>query len=265
MVNRPGNTITPASSIQQQNVNGDHDNQNEQSETEELSPEDAEAASLRLAMELQQQESMMVYQQMQQLQAAMAQSAAEARSNGNLDDNPEDGDSDLMYALELARQEQVMGEQEAEEGESFDSEDMDYEQLLALGERIGDVAQDRWRLDAPAKMAALPTYTIEKNYLDEAEGNDVMCQVCQCDYEEGEEMKKLPCGHHFHTECIDRWLQDHPTCCICKKSIVTDDEEANTTATAEQQNEEQSSMGDRTRRRSMPTAHSIHRTPSCNH
>ena len=90
-------------------------------------------------MELQQQESMMVYQQMQQ-QAAMAQSAAEARSNGNLDDI-EDGDSDLMYALELARQEQVMGEQEAEEGESFDSEDMDYEQLLALGERIGDVAR----------------------------------------------------------------------------------------------------------------------------
>ena len=40
-----------------------------------------------------------------------------------------------MYALELARQEQIMGEQQqveqGEEGESFDSEDMDYEQLLA--------------------------------------------------------------------------------------------------------------------------------------
>ena len=89
-------------------------------------------------------------------------------------------------------------------------------------------------------MAALPTYTIEKSYLDEAEGNDVMCQVCQCDYEEGEEMKSYH-APSFPTECIDRWLQDHPTCCICKKSIVADDEEASTTATVEQQNEEQSS------------------------
>lgn len=262
MVDQPGDTITPTSSVEEQRINEGHNSHTEQSETEDLSPEDAEAASLRLAMELQQQESMMVYQQMQQMQAAMAQSAAEARSNGNLDNNSEDEDSDLMYALELARQEQVMGEQEAEEGESFDSEEMDYEQLLALGERIGDVAQDRWRLDAPAKMAALPTYAINKKYLDEAEGNDVMCQVCQCDYEEGEEMKKLPCGHHFHTECIDRWLQDHPTCCICKKSIVVDDEDASAKSTAEQQSEEQSTGDSNTTPGNVLQRTRIHRTPS---
>ena len=158
-------------------------------------------------------------------QIARCRKAAEARANGEGDGEEED--SDLMYALELARQEQIMGEQQqveqGEEGESFDSEDMDYEQLLALGERIGDVAQDRWRLSAPEKIAALPTTKVTKEYIEKAEGNDGMCQVCQCDYEEGEEMKILPCKHHFHSECIDRWLQDHPTCCICKKSIIADD------------------------------------------
>ncbi len=211
------------------------DDSNSDHVEEDMSAEDAEAASLRLAMQLQEQESMMVYQQMQQMQAAMAQSAAEARANGEGDGEEED--SDLMYALELARQEQIMGEQQqveqGEEGESFDSEDMDYEQLLALGERIGDVAQDRWRLSAPEKIAALPTTKVTKEYIEKAEGNDGMCQVCQCDYEEGEEMKILPCKHHFHSECIDRWLQDHPTCCICKKSIIADEEDDNVKQSAD--------------------------------
>lgn len=32
------------------------------------------------------------------------------------------------------------------------------------------------------------------------------CPVCFATYEEGEELRTLPCLHVFHTECIDQWL-----------------------------------------------------------
>ena len=54
--------------------------------------------------------------------------------------------------------------------------------------------------------------------------NDLMCQVCYCDFEDGDELKVLPCGHGFHGECISPWLKDHWTCPICKKSVVEEEE-----------------------------------------
>ena len=30
---------------------------------------------------------------------------------------------------------------------------------------------------------------------------------------------QLPCRHHFHKHCIDRWVQDHDTCPLCRESI----------------------------------------------
>merc|ERR1711871_1069803 len=32
------------------------------------------------------------------------------------------------------------------------------------------------------------------------------CGVCLVDFEGGEEVRTLPCGHLFHRECIDHWL-----------------------------------------------------------
>ncbi len=182
---------------------------------------DAEAASIALARQLMQEESMMVYQQMQE-EALRLQQAMAASADGTQASNEDD--SDLMYALELARQEQVM-EEGGIEDDSLDPDEMDYEALMELGEQMGDVAQDRWRMDAPKIIETLPVQRITKEFLSQVEGNQGMCQVCQCDYEEGEEMKILPCKHHFHPECIDRWLQDHPTCCICKRNVVEAAEE----------------------------------------
>ena len=32
------------------------------------------------------------------------------------------------------------------------------------------------------------------------------CAVCLSEFEEGDELRELPCGHVFHLECCDRWL-----------------------------------------------------------
>ena len=32
------------------------------------------------------------------------------------------------------------------------------------------------------------------------------CAVCLADFEEGDTLRELPCGHVFHLECCDKWL-----------------------------------------------------------
>ncbi len=47
-----------------------------------------------------------------------------------------------------------------------------------------------------------------------------LCSICQCGFDKGEKMKKLPCGHFFHAECADEWLGKYSKSCpICKENI----------------------------------------------
>jgi hypothetical protein len=39
------------------------------------------------------------------------------------------------------------------------------------------------------------------------------------EYEDGENIRTMPCMHYFHTDCIDKWLQRGKTCPICKFDI----------------------------------------------
>ena len=32
------------------------------------------------------------------------------------------------------------------------------------------------------------------------------CAICKCEFEEGESLRLLPCGHVFHKRCADTWL-----------------------------------------------------------
>lgn len=42
------------------------------------------------------------------------------------------------------------------------------------------------------------------------------CIVCLMEFEEDEMVKILPCGHMFHTDCIDEWLKRSTFCPLCK-------------------------------------------------
>lgn len=39
------------------------------------------------------------------------------------------------------------------------------------------------------------------------------------EYEEGEELRTLPCFHSYHKSCIDEWLARQKTCPVCKNPI----------------------------------------------
>jgi hypothetical protein len=38
-------------------------------------------------------------------------------------------------------------------------------------------------------------------------GDSLQCAICMDDFKENDEAKRLPCSHHFHEECISRWLR----------------------------------------------------------
>ena len=63
-----------------------------------------------------------------------------------------------------------------------------------------------------------------------------MCAICRVNFEENDVIRTLNnCGHYFHSNCIDNWLELRNTCPICRH-VITEDREQNA-----EQNQEQNS------------------------
>ena len=45
------------------------------------------------------------------------------------------------------------------------------------------------------------------------------CAVCLNSFEVNEVVKKTPCNHAFHSDCILPWLQSHTTCPVCRSPL----------------------------------------------
>lgn len=58
----------------------------------------------------------------------------------------------------------------------------------------------------------IETYTYNSNTCEN-------CIICMCAIEKNDKCKKLCCGHIFHSECIDTWLNRVLECPICRKNI----------------------------------------------
>jgi len=67
-------------------------------------------------------------------------------------------------------------------------------------------------------LLTIPTFVSEEKT------EELECVICLSYIEEGEIGRKLPkCGHAFHVECIDMWLNSHCNCPICRGLIVEED------------------------------------------
>ncbi|CAA6672554.1 unnamed protein product [Spirodela intermedia] len=51
-----------------------------------------------------------------------------------------------------------------------------------------------------------------------AYASDETCCICQEDYDEGEDVGMLSCGHGFHAACVGRWLTQRNVCPICRRT-----------------------------------------------
>uniref|UniRef100_A0A0K2UHB5 RING-type E3 ubiquitin transferase n=1 Tax=Lepeophtheirus salmonis TaxID=72036 RepID=A0A0K2UHB5_LEPSM len=59
---------------------------------------------------------------------------------------------------------------------------------------------------------------IREKSSDEDEDVD-KCTICLCEFEEEEDVRRLPCMHLFHVFCVDRWLGLNKRCPICRVDI----------------------------------------------
>ena len=67
------------------------------------------------------------------------------------------------------------------------------------------------------------------------------CTICLGDYEDGEGLVKLPCGHTYHDECIGAWTAEHSKCPLCNldlESVASDHPGASTSSPSEDSNRE---------------------------
>lgn len=46
------------------------------------------------------------------------------------------------------------------------------------------------------------------------------CVVCQFQFEDGAQLKRLPCLHEFHDECISQWLCRSMCCPLCNHNVL---------------------------------------------
>lgn len=47
------------------------------------------------------------------------------------------------------------------------------------------------------------------------------CTICLSEFEDCESVRRLPCMHLFHIDCVDRWLCTNKRCPICRVDIET--------------------------------------------
>ncbi|XP_008805023.2 probable E3 ubiquitin-protein ligase HIP1 isoform X1 [Phoenix dactylifera] len=101
----------------------------------------------------------------------------------------------------------------------LDVDNMSYEELLSLGERIGIVSTGLSQ-DAISRCLMESLYCSSKQNEDDEE--ELKCPICLEEYGNKESLGRLNCGHDFHAGCIKQWLLIKNVCPICKASALED-------------------------------------------
>ncbi|GKE85750.1 E3 ubiquitin protein ligase RING1-like protein [Tanacetum coccineum] len=96
--------------------------------------------------------------------------------------------------------------------------------LEQLIQQLAENDPNRYGTPPASKSAVekLPSVKVGKEIL-ESDYSD--CAVCKDGFELDEEVKKLPCKHMYHSDCILPWLDLHNSCPVCRFELPTDDAE----------------------------------------
>lgn len=152
-----------------------------------------------------------------------------------------DGIAEVLLALERIEQEEGMTHEQIFALENslylsglnlydqhrdmrLDIDDMSYEELLALGDRMGTVstALSEEKLLKCVKRSIYEVTSPEVGCTELGEdGDDIKCSICQEDYIKGDEIGELvACQHAYHVGCVDQWLRLKNWCPICKTAAA---------------------------------------------
>lgn len=81
-----------------------------------------------------------------------------------------------------------------------------------------DAAMNR-ALEANKKEVSEITTVIFRD--SQIQKEDATCVICLDEYEPDDELRILRCGHHYHKECVDQWLIEKGSCCLCHQGLST--------------------------------------------
>ncbi|XP_042375450.1 probable E3 ubiquitin-protein ligase HIP1 isoform X1 [Zingiber officinale] len=99
----------------------------------------------------------------------------------------------------------------------MDVDNMSYEELLALENRIGSVNTG---LSDDKILHCLQQCKYVSTVSETSAAEVEPCCICQEEFTEGEELGRLDCGHDFHYACIKQWLTIKNLCPICKTTAL---------------------------------------------
>ncbi|KMT06314.1 hypothetical protein BVRB_7g162360 isoform B [Beta vulgaris subsp. vulgaris] len=93
----------------------------------------------------------------------------------------------------------------------LDVDNMSYEELLDLGDRIGSVSTGLCEDQLPKCLTESVYCSSDQS---QEEGR---CAICLEDYRHMDDVGTLKaCGHDYHVSCVKKWLSMKNTCPICK-------------------------------------------------
>mmetsp|Transcript_50091 Transcript_50091/g.119176 ORF Transcript_50091/g.119176 Transcript_50091/m.119176 type:complete len:288 (-) Transcript_50091:68-931(-) len=80
----------------------------------------------------------------------------------------------------------------------------------------------KWNLRRGIREDVLETCTTRLRYSSASPPpkGGTECSMCLLDYADGEELRRLGCGHCFHVACVDEWLVRHQNICpLCTAPV----------------------------------------------
>jgi len=102
----------------------------------------------------------------------------------------------------------------------LDIDNMSYEDLLALGEFMGNVntgLADEKILKCVKEVVCCSSDQTQNDLDDQDDGR---CVICLEDYKDKDVLGTLKCNHDFHADCIKKWLQTKNSCPVCKAAAA---------------------------------------------
>ncbi|XP_020275903.1 uncharacterized protein LOC109850320 isoform X2 [Asparagus officinalis] len=101
----------------------------------------------------------------------------------------------------------------------LDIDNMSYEELLALEERIGNVSTGLSKETISGCLQEMIHCSSDQMKDDDEEEK---CAICLENYDDQDELGRLSCRHDFHASCIKNWLLIKNACPICKAAAFID-------------------------------------------
>lgn len=96
-----------------------------------------------------------------------------------------------------------------------------YDADAILGQMFDD--ETGIRGNPPAAKSVIQDLPVVELAVEELDKGNNVCAVCKDEMLVEEKVRRLPCSHFYHGECIIPWLGIRNTCPVCRYELPTDD------------------------------------------